>query len=191
MSALLFAVAVGLAATPSDDGDRIHISSDLDAETAAQLSPGTTVEWFVDVTTTPGEPGTVTVSLAEVGDLGLEVEAFRCATEWEGGACAAGETHLRPLGRLLEDGTELLSMPDTDAAYLHLIVVAPTDLPESAQGSLRLTASGVGEPNDAEGPQTPLQPTGSMTLWGLACAAIGALGAGAAITIARAVRRAR
>jgi hypothetical protein len=193
MSALLFALAVGLAASPSDgtDGDRIRIVSELDAETASQLLPGTTVDWFVDVSTTPGSPGTVDISVTETGGLGLEVAAFRCETEWDGSACPAGETLLRPRGALRGGMAELLSMPDTDAAHLRLIVVAPDDLPDSTEGALRLTAAGAGDEKDAEGPHSPLQPTGSLPLWGLMCAAAGALCAGAAITVTRAVRRRR
>lgn len=181
MSALLLAVAVGLATAPDD---RIRIVSELDAAAASQLAPGETVDWFVDVTTTPGEPGTVDISIAEIGDLGLEVAAFRCATEWDGSACAAGETRLRSQLPLSGDEVEILSIPDTDEAYLRLIVVAPDDLPDSATGSLRLFASGASD-------STPLQPTGSMPAWTLACAAIGALAAGAAITATRARRRER
>jgi len=193
MSALLFALAVGFAASPNDgtEVDRIRIVSELDAETASQLSPGTTVDWYVDVRTTPGSPGTVEISLAETGQLGLEVAAFRCETEWDGSACTAGETLLRPQGALRGETAELLSMPDTDAAHLRLVVVAPDDLPESAQGTLRLLASGAGDEKEAEGPHTPLEPSGAMPVWGLVCAAAGALCAGAAITVTRAVTRRR
>lgn len=184
MSALLFAVAVGLAAAP---GDRILIESDLDSAAASQLEPGTTVDWLVHVSTTPGEPGIVDISLAENGDLRLEVAAFRCATEWDGSACAAGETSVRSQAPLPAGGAELLSIPDTDDAYLRLVVVAPEDVPSSATGSLTLRASGA----SVEGPHSPLQPTGSMPWWTLACAAIGALAAGTAITASRALRRRR
>ncbi|GGO66004.1 hypothetical protein GCM10010910_24470 [Microbacterium nanhaiense] len=186
MSALLFAVAVGLATAPDD---RIRIVSELDAAAASQLAPGETVDWFVDVTTTPGEPGTVDISIAEIGDLGLEVAAFRCESEWEGSVCAAGATRLREQSPLPAGEASLLAIPDTETAHLRMVVVAADDLPASAQGALRLLAQGAGDAKDVEGPRSPLQPTGSLSLSALVCAAVGALGAGAAITLTRIFRR--
>lgn len=193
MSAAL-ALALALAAsapTTGAEADRIQIVSELDSEAAGRLAPGSEVAWYVDVSTTSGEPGTVDISLAETGRLGLEVAVYRCGTAWDGEACAAGETRVRELSPLREGQAGLLSMPDTESAHLRMVVVAPDDVPESARGTLRLIASGAGGEREAEGPHSPLEPTGGLSLWALACAAAGVLGAGAAITVARAVRRRR
>lgn len=187
MSVLLLAFAIGLAYAPDDgaDGDRIRLVSQLDGAAASQLSPGATLEWFVDVSTVPGEPGTVEISLSETGELGLEVAAFRCESEWEGSVCAAGATSLREQSPLPAGEATLLAIPDTETAHLRMVVVAADDLPASAQGALRLLAQGAGDAKDAEGPRSPLQPTGSLPVSALVCAAVGALGAGAAITLTR------
>ncbi|WP_156760238.1 hypothetical protein [Microbacterium karelineae] len=179
------------------EGDRLRLVSVLDERVAADLAPGQRIDWLVDVSATPGEPGRIEIFLMGSGALAVAAEVFRCGVPWEGGACPTGAERLRAESPVPRDGSRepLLRIDADDTARLLLTVTAPDDPREGARSELRVLAEGFGEevgagPPDDDGGDG-LATTGGAPLWAVCWGALGAVGVGAALTAARRDRRER
>lgn len=184
--------AWGASETRVVEGEHLRLVSTLDRDAAADLAPGESIDWLVDIGTTRGERGEITASLEGVGELAVDVAVHRCDVAWRGGACATGEDRLRPLSPVARDGSrhELARSVTGDTVHLRLVVAAPDALRQGEQTEVRVVAGGFGEEVDVGGPTGELAATGGTGPWPIVFGAFGALAVGAVLVVVRRTRRA-
>lgn len=196
--AILLAPSAASATAAPDvvEGERLRLVSVLDERAATDLSPGQRVDWLVEVSAAPGDPGRIDISLAASGEMDVDVTVLRCAVAWTGGSCAAGAERLRTGSAAPRDGSRerLLRIDADETARLLLSIAAPADAQEGERTELRVLAHGLGEeieagsaPDDGDG----LATTGNGLPWFVVWGGIAIVGVGTTLAVDYRRRRAR
>lgn len=198
--ALLAAVAGGilcaLAAAPAwaaptaevIEGQYVRLVSVVDWEGAADMAPGETMRWDVEVSADAPEPGTLTIAVSATGETPLVVDATLCLEAWRGDECPGGVETLRTGWDVPRDGGQvtLREVDAADVAHLRLDVALGSVAAGNAT-EMRVHVIGAGEQVDA-GPDLPPTGQSSTGTWILAAGAM-LLAGTAALLAARARRR--
>jgi len=169
-------------------GEYVRLVSVADWDLAAEMLPGETMQWDLEISADAPEPGTLTIAVSATGETPLVVDAALCLDAWQGDACPSGAEDLRTAWEVPRDG-EPVTLDEVDAseiAHLRLQVGVAADSAAHTT-EMRVHAIGAGEEVGA-GPR--LSPTGgwSASPWLFAGGGMLLVGT-AALLIVRAGRR--
>lgn len=169
-------------------GEYVRLVSVADWDRAAEMLPGETMRWDLEISADAPEPGTLTIGVSAAGETPLVVDAALCLDAWQGDTCPTGAEDLRTAWEVPRDGA-LVTLDEVDAAeiaYLRLQVGVAGDSSGDAT-EMRVHAIGAGE---EVGTGPGLSPTGgwSASPWLLAGGAMVILGT-ASLLLIRSVRQ--
>ncbi|MFJ4254856.1 LPXTG cell wall anchor domain-containing protein [Microbacterium sp. NPDC090003] len=162
-------------------GRVLRLVSVADWSQASRLLPGQPVQWDVEVSASPPDPGTVAIAVSAAGDAPLLVDAALCMQEWRESGCPGGAEELASEWSIPRDGSEvaLAAFASTDVAHLRLWITLDAD-DDNGITDVRVHAQGVGETVVTGPGGSPLPATGgAVAPWligagaGLAVAGIG------------------
>ena len=149
----MIGVAAPAAAAPTTEvaqGRHLRLVSVADWDAATGMAVGASVRWDLTVSVAAPSPGAVRIALSADGSLPIELDARSCAQPWSEESCAGGIEPLRTAWSppLQGDQVPLTSIADTAVLHLRLDVRRLAGGADSAETSLRVYASGVGEEVD-------------------------------------------
>lgn len=170
------------------EGRYVQLVSVADWERAADLAPGETMRWDVEISADAPEPGMIEIAVSATGGTPLVVDAALCLDAWRGDECPSDAETLVSDWEVPRDGAQvpLREIDAEQVAHLRLHVgVGPGSVGDVTE--MRVHANGASDELDT-GPDLP--PTGgwSSEPWLLAGGALLLVGAGA-LLFARARQR--
>ncbi|GAA4781637.1 hypothetical protein [Microbacterium gilvum] len=183
---LLGAAAVPASAAESTEvyqGSVIRVVSVADWERAGRLAPGEAVDWTLDISASPPDPGTLEVGVRGGGELPVSLDAETCSRPWQGASCTGERTTLLEGWRPAGDGTTWIEEVDADrSVHLRLVVSRDDDAVEGQEAEVAVHVRGASEEIIVGEQPPPLAPTGGGPHPLLPAIVAGVLGAAIAAT---------
>lgn len=186
-----FVLPAPASAAPETDviqGEYVRLVSVADWDRAAEMVPGESMRWDLEISADAPEPGTLAVAMSAAGETPLVVDAALCLDEWQGEACPSGAEDLRTAWEIPRDGEQITleELDATDVAHLRLQVRVGDDSAGDTT-EMRVYAIGAGE---QVGTGPGLSPTDgwSVAPWLLAGGAMVLVGT-AALLLVRSARQ--